>query len=125
MPAATDLLDKWKKTRSLVSDNASAGILGVKRQTISGWRNGDTRPEADTIARMAEEIGEDAGYWMVRIEAERARSPQAAKAWGELARRLGASTLLTLLTICALASPADVSANSCGSRNDDSAYYVK
>lgn len=89
MTAAIELLDKYKQTRSIASDNACAKALGVTRAAVSAWRNGLRHPESNVIAQLATGVGEDVGYWLARIEAERARTPEAAKPWAALARRLG------------------------------------
>lgn len=47
------LLDKIKESRSLASDNALAAALGVKRQTVSNWRNGHNYPDAVACATIA------------------------------------------------------------------------
>jgi transcriptional regulator with XRE-family HTH domain len=86
MSASINLLDKYKKACSIASDNACAASLGVGRAAVSKWRNGNGHPEADIIERMCEATGEPLARWLPLIEAERARSPGARRAWLRLAQ---------------------------------------
>ena len=107
MTAAIELLDKYKKTCSLASDNACAKKLGVTRAAVSAWRNGLRQPESNVIAQLADAIGEDFGFWLARIEAERARTPEAAKPWAALAKRLAQVAMIALIAgIGSVAMPA-------------------
>ena len=80
------LLDKYKKACSIESDNACAVALGVSRQAVSKWRHGENHPEVDVIERMCEATSEPFAHWVHMIEADRARSPAARKAWLRLAQ---------------------------------------
>lgn len=88
MPTINALLDKARETRSIASDNALAQTFGVHRQAVSKWRNGDAYPSENHIAQLAEMAGDDAGAWLVLIQAERATG-KAAKAWASVAQRIG------------------------------------
>lgn len=90
MSATTQLLDKWKKVRSIASDNAAGVALGIHRATISGWRHNNRQAEAHVLAQMARDLGEDPGAWLALVESERARSEADRKAWRDVAKRLGA-----------------------------------
>jgi transcriptional regulator with XRE-family HTH domain len=106
MTQISALLDKAKKARSIPSDNAFALDFGVKRQVVSQWRNGDTYPSEDHIARLAEMAGDDPVKWLVVIKAERTEG-LAGKAWARLARQLGAAAAIALLaSAVALPMPA-------------------
>jgi Helix-turn-helix. len=94
MPASITLLDKYKKTCSLASDNACAVSLGVTRSAVSLWRNGKGHPEADSVERMCEATGEPLARWLPLIEAERARSPGARRAWLRLAQVAAVMTVV-------------------------------
>lgn len=102
MSATTQLLDKYKDSRSLPSDNASAIALGIHRATVSGWRQRGTQAEAHVIAQMAKEIGEDAGRWLALVESERARSDADRKAWAAVARKLGAAAAVAFAALMPL-----------------------
>src|SRR6185312_7105599 len=86
MNSAIVLLDKYKKARAITSDNACATSLGVSRQAVSKWRNGENHPDADVVEKMCDATGENIARWMPLIEAERARSPGARRAWLRLAQ---------------------------------------
>lgn len=93
MSASIKLLDSYKKTCSLASDNACAHSLGIGRAAVSKWRNGTGHPEADLIAKMCEVTGEPVAHWLPLIEAERARTPEARKVWLRLAQMAAAIAL--------------------------------
>jgi transcriptional regulator with XRE-family HTH domain len=86
MNAAINLLEKYKKACSLTSDNACSASLGVSRQAVSKWRNGENHPDADIIEKMCTATGEPLRHWLPLVEAERARSPAVRKVWLRLAQ---------------------------------------
>lgn len=94
MNSTISLLDKYKETCSIASDNACAVSLGVSRQAVSKWRNGENHPDADSVERMCEAIGEPLRRWLPLIEAERARTPAARKVWLRLAQTAAAVALM-------------------------------
>lgn len=99
MSATTELLDKFKKAKSLATDMAAADYLGIGRAAVSAWRTVGKQAGAGSIARMCDATGEDAGAWLARVESERAKSQEDRKVWATLAKRLGtaAAILLTIL----------------------------
>lgn len=119
MSASLDLLDKYKKACNVTSDNACAVQLGLSRSTVSLWRNGKGHPEADTVERMCEATGESLARWLPLVEAERARTPSARKAWLRLAQVAATITLVVGL------SPAHAEAVSSSHNPGHSVYYVK
>lgn len=119
MSAAINLLDKYKKTCSIASDNACAISLGVSRSAVSLWRNGKGHPEADSIEQMCDAIGEPLARWLPLIEAERARSPGARRAWLRLAQVAAAVAMTVGLT------PAHSAPVSTGHNPVGTVYYVK
>jgi hypothetical protein len=96
MQATIKLLDKYRETCSLASDNACAASLHVGRAAVSKWRNGLGHPDADSVARMCEATGEPLAHWLPLIEAERARTPEARKVWLRLAQAAAAVALTVL-----------------------------
>lgn len=90
MSATLELLERYKAAHGITSDNAAALSLGLKRQTVSGWRKLGKQAEAHVIARMARALGEDALRWLALVESERAHSEADRKTWVEVARRFGA-----------------------------------
>ena len=98
MNASINLLDKYKKECSIISDNACAHSLGVGRSAVSKWRNGDGHPDADLVAVMCEATGEPIAKWVPLIEAERARSPSVKKVWLRLAQAAASIALVYLFS---------------------------
>lgn len=99
MSATIRLLDKFKETRSLPSDNAAAIALGIHRATVSGWRQRGTQAEPHVIAHMAKAVAEDAGGWLALVESERARTDADRKAWAAVAKQLGAAAVLAIVAL--------------------------
>ena len=86
MNATIKLLDKYKMTSNINSDNACSVALGVSRQAVSKWRNEENHPDADSVEKMCDAINEPLRRWLPLIEAERARSPAVRKVWLRLAQ---------------------------------------
>jgi transcriptional regulator with XRE-family HTH domain len=87
------LLDKYREKCSIKTDMGAAESLGLGRSAISGWRHGNRHAEADAVEKMAKAIGEPVQKWLHLIEAERARTPAAAKVWLRLAQAAASITL--------------------------------
>ena len=85
MNALNILLDKAKETRSLPSDNALAGLLGVSRQRVSAWRHGTNYPDPVACARIAEITGEPLARVLGVVGEARALSTEEKKVWRRLA----------------------------------------
>lgn len=98
MDAVNKLLDRAKKARSLPSDVALAGSLGVSRQLVSQWRNGANPMSDERIAQVADLAQVDAAQWLVAIHAAQT-SGAAHKAWERLARQIGAAAVLAVAAL--------------------------
>jgi transcriptional regulator with XRE-family HTH domain len=92
--ATIKLLDKYASSCAIRQDKDLAARLRVTKQAVSGWRNGRAHPDADSVARMCEAIGESIAHWLPLIEAERARNPEARKVWLRLAQVAAVMTLV-------------------------------
>lgn len=90
MSATLELLDRYKAAQGISSDNAAALSLGLKRQTVSGWRKLGKQAEPHVVARMAHAVGDDPLRWLALVESERAHSEADRRTWVEVARRFGA-----------------------------------
>lgn len=97
MTIATELLDRWKKAQGIESDNAAAIKLRVTRSAISSWRQIGKKPEAATVKRMAEDLGEDPTGYVLMIESEKQKSADSKRAMVELARKFGPFAACILL----------------------------
>lgn len=94
MKATIQLLDKYKKAAGISSDNACAISLGVSRQAVSKWRNGENQPDADSVEKMCKATGEPLAKTLSLVEADRARSPSVRDVWLRLAKAATACALL-------------------------------
>lgn len=94
MNATIKLLDKYRESCALTSDNAVAVSLGLSRSTVSLWRGQKGHPEADSVEKMCNGIGEPLRTWLPLIEAERARSPAVRKVWLRLAQAAASFALI-------------------------------
>ncbi|HXE66993.1 MAG TPA: DUF3693 domain-containing protein [Rhodanobacteraceae bacterium] len=99
MSASEKLLDKYAETCYPRKDIDLAKNLKVKKQTVSGWRNGKAHPDADSVEKMAKAIGEPVGPWLAQIEAERARTPANRQVWLRLAATLGTALAITVIAL--------------------------
>jgi len=90
------LLDKIKESRSLASDNALAAALGVKRQTVSNWRNGHNYPDAVACATIAGLTGEPLARVLGIVGEARAISREEKAVWHKLATSVAAVILLAV-----------------------------
>lgn len=99
MSATEKLLDKYQETCYPRKDIDLARSLKVKKQTVSGWRNGKAHPDAESIERMAKAISEPVGTWLAQIEAERARTPAGRQVWLRLAATLGTTLALAIIAL--------------------------
>ena len=97
MSATYDLFTRWKKQKSIPSDNAGALALGVSRASASLWKQG-RNADADVIERMAKDIGESPAAWAARAMAEQSKG-EAARAWARIARQLGAAAAVLAVVL--------------------------
>lgn len=106
MTAVDELLDKCRAARSIASDNALAGTLGIHRASISGWRLGRSWPSEEHIIALAKAAGVDAGEYLVRIHAERMKPGAAQKEWSKVLARITSAAAALVLSVGLIARPA-------------------
>ena len=82
-------LDAAKAARGIPSDNQLAAALGMKRASVSHLRQGRSLPCDETMARIAELAGVDAGEALLRLNYWRARHGRARDAYRILLRGAG------------------------------------
>lgn len=99
MNTTNKLLDKFLKTCYPQQDKEIASRLRVRQSAVSNWRAERAHPDADSIEKMAQAIGEPVGPWLAQIEAERARTPAARMVWLRLAATLGTTLALTVAAL--------------------------
>jgi hypothetical protein len=93
MSNAIKLLDKYVAVCSHPNDSATGRALRVTPQTINNWRHGRSQPNAESIERMCQAIGEPLRTWLPLIEADRARTPADKRVWLRLAQAAAAVAL--------------------------------
>lgn len=103
METTTQLLDKVKSRYHLPSDYALAKRLGMSSERISKYRRKGGALAEENALRVAELLELDEGYVLACMEAERAQSDAARKAWERLADRLkSGGTVAALLLLVAV-----------------------
>lgn len=90
------LLDRIKETRSLASDNALAGVLGVSRGSVSNWRHGKNYPDTVQCAAIAGFTGEPLARVLGIVGEARAISREEKAVWHKLATSAAAVILLAV-----------------------------
>jgi predicted transcriptional regulator len=84
----TDLLDEAKRVVGIPSDYALAKRLGVEPQTISNYRTGRSQASDETAVALCVMTGQAAAPILVQLAGERAKSPEVAKVWRDVAKAL-------------------------------------
>ena len=92
------LLDKIKETRSLPSDNALAGVLGVSRGSVSNWRHGKNYPDTVQCAAIAGFTGEPLARVLGIVGEARAISREEKAVWHRLAASAAALFVMLAAT---------------------------
>lgn len=93
MPTISQVLDTIRDRRSLASDNALAGLLGVTRASVSNWRTGRNMPDAVQCARLADLAGLPLAQVIGAAGEARAISREEKAVW----KRLASAAALFLL----------------------------
>lgn len=126
MKSLNELLDAIKERRNLETDSALATALGVKRQTVSNWRQGRNTPDAVACATIAGLSGEPLARVIGLAGEQRAISQEEKAVWRKLA-----ATAIAALCAIGFAFPSlgkahqiDVSPYSRTSEIGSNAYYV-
>ncbi len=91
MQTIDTLLDQVKAKHGIKSDYKLAPFLGVTQNTVANWRHARSRPDDNTLARMADLAGVDpitVEVLAVQFQAERSQSEDVRKMWQSIARRL-------------------------------------
>lgn len=125
MTAVNNLLDKYRETCSIASDNALGETLGVKRQAVHQWRKGLSWPSDEHVVEMATKINEAPGAWLAAVHADRTSDKTAKRVWLQAAQSLGyAAGVILTLGIATHSAAAHADALNFA-KSADSVYYVK
>jgi len=93
------LFERWRTARGYASQMAACEELGVERQAATYWKSG-RNAEAQTIERMARDLGENPTPWVLAAASEKTRTADERRTLMRLARELGyaAAVLLAVYT---------------------------
>ena len=97
MRTTLEFLDAVKRRHQLTSDYQLARFLGVRQQTISSYRRGNSRLDEVMAIKVADALSMDRAHVLACIAAERAKSEQARKAWERAAAATAAVVVAVLL----------------------------
>jgi hypothetical protein len=86
--ATTNFLDEIRKFKGIESDYRLAKVLGVCQQAISNYRVCRTQMNDVVAVRAAHVMGQSPAPLLAQLAAGRAKDPEVAKAWKEMARTL-------------------------------------
>lgn len=106
MKSLNELLDAIKERRNLETDSALAAALGVKRQTVSNWRQGRNTPDAVACATIAGLSGEPLARVIGLAGEQRAISQEEKAVWRKLAASVGVALIAVLATLPSVAHAA-------------------
>lgn len=103
------LLDEAKEKAKIPSDNALALMIGVKRQTISGYRKGRCTPDEYAKSKIADLTGRSLQEVIARIELENEPNEEKRRYWENFYKRLGgvAASIVGAVTLIMTPYPAD------------------
>lgn len=104
MPVMTAVLDAYKKTKKIPSDNALAIAINVTRQTVSQYRNGSAFPKDDRFIDLCEGAKLDPVAYLAALQADRATGIARTR-WATAARKLGYAAVFCLAVYTAIGGP--------------------
>lgn len=90
MSVSTDLLDALKASRNGCSDYRAAKLLCVAQPTMSKYRNEQCPLSAEKVILACELAGLDPIEWLLKLQAERAKSTAEKDIWNGLLDRMAA-----------------------------------
>lgn len=98
MRTTVEFLDAVKARHQLTSDYQLARFLGVRQQTISSYRRGNSRLDEGMAIKVADALELDHAHVLATIAAERAKTDPIKKAW----QRAAAATAAVVLAVLAV-----------------------
>lgn len=90
MSVSTDLLDALKASQGGCSDYKAAQLLGVGQPQISKYRNSGLPLSAEKVILACDIAGEDPIEWLLKLQAERAKSTAEKELWEQVQTRMAA-----------------------------------
>lgn len=120
----SDYLDAAKAARGIPSDNQLASAIGMKRASVSHFRQRRCLPCDETMARLAEIAGLDVGEALLRLNYWRARNGRARDAYKGLLRGAGVAIGAAAFAIGAAIAPMAPARAGLIERSDIRSMYI-
>ena len=107
MKTTIEWLDAVKARLDLPSDYAAAKVLGVTRQSTSGWRNGRQTFDDEVCLRVAEILEVDPFEVLANIKIERIKDEERRAVWTRALEKFseGFRTLVLRANACGAMLP--------------------
>jgi transcriptional regulator with XRE-family HTH domain len=97
MSITTELFDRYKAAHGIDSDNQAGLKLGIRRQTISRWRNDPEREgEPETVKKIAVALGMSPDAVVIATTATQQRGEENRRILMDIARKMGYAALLCM-----------------------------
>lgn len=125
---ASEWIDRVKAVKGIESDYGAAKVIGLSRQSISGYRNGKFTFDEESSIKVAHVLGEKPEVVMLDQFAERTKNPAARNALFGLANGISIVSKTAMVAIVVVALyPLDSSASGIqvAVQKAPSVYYVK
>jgi DNA-binding XRE family transcriptional regulator len=87
----TEYLDAIRRRLDLPSDYAIAKVLGVTKESVSGWRNGKSPFGIETAMKIGEILQLDGHAVYADGQIERAKKPEIVDFWKSVSEKFSAS----------------------------------
>jgi transcriptional regulator with XRE-family HTH domain len=84
-----ELLDETKNALGISSDGELARKLGVSKQAMSNYYNGERAPDEFACLKIAQATGKPLGEVIATVKAESEKDEKRREAWENYMKRLG------------------------------------
>lgn len=110
MKTTIDFVRALKARYGLGSDYAVHKFLGVSKQSVSNWRNGNNFFDDATAIRVAGLLEIEPAYVLACVHQERAKSDAERAAWSSIIERFGGLAASVALGVALGGAPAPAQA---------------
>ena len=108
MLTTAELLKLAKDSQDIPSNYRLARVLDVPDTTVMRWNTGRSRPDDETVIRLANMANIDSGYAIASIHAERCSDESMRNVWKSIADRLQIISTVTATSLILISvSPND------------------
>ena len=123
-----DLLDETKTAQGLKTDGELARLLGVTKQAVSKYYNGERIPDEYACLKIAEALGKPLNTIIATVKASTEKDEKRREAWENYMKRLGgfaaSLTLSFFLVVIGIMTISPANAGQMGSPTGQALYYV-